>query len=133
MQYYSFQHRTLFPSSVTATTGCRFYFGSVSSFFLELFLHSSPVAYWASTDLGSSSFSVLYFCFFKIVHGVLKARILEWFAFPFSSGPRFVRTLHHDPSVLGHPCRATHLSISDLNYACSEEKLSPVFCEKNSD
>ena len=25
------------------------------------------------------------------VHGVLKARILKWFAMPFSSGPRFVR------------------------------------------
>ena len=37
------------------------------------------------------------------VHGVLKARILKWFAIPFSSGPRFVRALHHDPSVLGDP------------------------------
>ena len=33
------------------------------------------------------------------VHGVLKARILKWFAIPFSSGPGFVRILHHDPSV----------------------------------
>ena len=37
------------------------------------------------------------------VHGVLTARILKWFAIPFSSGPRFVRTLHHDPSILGGP------------------------------
>ena len=30
--------------------------------------------------------------------GVLKARILKWFAFPFSSGPHGeVRTLYHDP------------------------------------
>ena len=36
-------------------------------------------------------------------YGVLKARILKWFAIPFSSGPHFVRTLHHDPSVLGGP------------------------------
>ena len=35
------------------------------------------------------------------VHGDLKARILKWFAIPFSSGPCFVRTLHHDLSVLG--------------------------------
>ena len=34
------------------------------------------------------------------VHGVFKARILKWFAIPFSSGPGFVRTLRHDPSVL---------------------------------
>ena len=35
---------------------------------------------------------------FHTVHGVLKARILKWFAIPFSSGPQFVRTLHHDHS-----------------------------------
>ena len=33
---------------------------------------------------------------FHTVHGVLKARILKWFAIFFCSGPRFVRTLHHD-------------------------------------
>ena len=62
-QYCSLQHLTLLPSPVTSTTGCCFCFGSVSSFFLELFLHWSLVAYWAPTDLGSSSFSVLLsFC-----------------------------------------------------------------------
>ena len=40
---------------------------------------------------------------FHTAHGVLKARILKWFAIPFSSGPHSVRTLHHDPSVLGGP------------------------------
>ena len=50
--------------TVTLTTGCCFCFGSISSFFLELFLHSSPVTYWALTDLCSSSFSVLSFCLF---------------------------------------------------------------------
>ena len=39
------------------------------------------------------------------VHGVLKAGILNWFAIPFSSGPHFVRTLHHDLSILGGPTR----------------------------
>ena len=29
-------------------------------------------------------------------YGVLKARILKWFAIPFSSGPHCVRPLHHD-------------------------------------
>ena len=37
------------------------------------------------------------------VHGVIKARILKRIAIPFSSGPHFVRTLHHDPFVLGGP------------------------------
>ena len=40
---------------------------------------------------------------FHTVDGVFKARILKWFAIPFSSGPHSVRPLHHDPSVLGHP------------------------------
>ena len=63
MQYCSLRHRTLLPSPVTSTTGCCFCFGSIASFFLELFLHWSPVAYWAFPHLGSSSFSVLYFSF----------------------------------------------------------------------
>ena len=40
---------------------------------------------------------------FHTVHGLLKSRILKWFAIPFSSGPHSVRPLHHDPSVLGGP------------------------------
>ena len=52
MQYCSLQRWTLLPSPVTSTTGCCFHFSSVSSFFLELFLHWSPVAYWAPTNLG---------------------------------------------------------------------------------
>ena len=40
---------------------------------------------------------------FHTVHGVLKARILKWFAIPFSSGQHSVRSLHHDPPVLGCP------------------------------
>ena len=64
MQYCSLQHQTLLPSLVTSTTGRCFSFGSISSFFLELFLHWSPAAYWAPTDLMSSSFSVLSFCLF---------------------------------------------------------------------
>ena len=39
------KHQTLLPSPVTSTTGCGFHFDSASSFFLELFLHSSPEAY----------------------------------------------------------------------------------------
>ena len=48
-----------------------------------------------------SSLSNPIFLLFHTVCGVLKARILKWFAIPFSSGPRFVRTLHHDLPVLG--------------------------------
>ena len=63
MQYCSLQHQTLLPSPVTSTTGPCFHFGSVSSFFMELFFHSSPVAYWSPTNLGSSFFSVIFFAF----------------------------------------------------------------------
>ena len=83
MQYCSLQHRTLLPSPVTSTAGCCFCFASVSSFFLELFLHWSPVAYWAPTDLGSSSFSVLSFCLFVLFMGF--SRQEYWSGFPFPS------------------------------------------------
>ena len=45
------------------------------------------------------------------VHGVLKARILKWFAISFSCGPHSVRPLHHDPTVLG-PTRHGLVSLS---------------------
>ena len=57
------------------------YCGSVSSFFLELFLHWPPVAYWAPTDLGSSSFSVLSFCLFILFMGF--SRQEYWSDLPF--------------------------------------------------
>ena len=83
MQYCSLQHRTLLPSPVTSTAGCCFCFGSIPSFFLELFLHWSPVAYWAPTNLGSSSFSVLSFCLFILSMGF--SRQEYWSGWPFPS------------------------------------------------
>ena len=52
---------------------------------------------------GEFIFQCHIFLPFYAVHGVLKGRILKWLAFPFSSGPRFVRILHYDPSILGGP------------------------------
>ena len=69
MQYCSLQHQTLLPSAVTPRTGRCVCFGSVSSFFLVLFLYFSIVEYWAPTDLGSSSFSVISFCLFILFMG----------------------------------------------------------------
>ena len=80
---YSLQRRTLLPSPVTSTTGCCFSFNSVSSFFLEFFLLYSPVAYWAPTDVGSSSFSVLSFCLFILFMGF--SRQEYWSGLPFAS------------------------------------------------
>ena len=83
MPYCSLQHRTLLPSPVTSTIGHCFHFGSISSFFLEFFLHWSPVAYCAPTDLGSSSFSVLCFCLFILF--MRFSRQEYWSGLPFPS------------------------------------------------
>ena len=101
MKYCSLQHQTLPPSPVTSTTGWWFCFDSVFSFFPELYFHWSSVldTYWLKEFI----FQCPIVLCFHTVHGVLKARILKWFAIPFSSGPRFVRTLHHDLSIFGGP------------------------------
>ena len=52
---------------------------------------------------------------FHIVCGVFEARVVKWFAIPFSSGPCFVRALHHDPSFLGGPAWYIWLIVS-LSY-----------------
>ena len=82
MQYCSLQHWTLLASAVTSTTGYCFYFGSASSFFLQLFLHCSPVAYWAPTDLGSSSFCVLSFCLFILFMKFSRQKYRSCLPFP---------------------------------------------------
>ena len=98
MQYYSLQHWTLPLSPVTSTIGYCFCFGSMPSFFLELFLHWSPVAYWRTPPWPEEFFFWYPIILpFPTVHRVLKARILKWFAIPFSRGPHSVWLLHHDP------------------------------------
>ena len=83
MQYSSLQHLILLLSPVPSTTGWCFCFGYIPSFFLESFLHWSPVEYWAPTDLGSSSFSVLSFCLFILFTGF--SRQEYWSGLPFPS------------------------------------------------
>ena len=107
MKYCSLQHQTLFPSPVTPTTGYCFCFGSVSSFFLELFLHKSPVAYWVATDLRSSSFIVLSFFLFLLFLGVLKTRRQE----EKTSGLAFPSLVEHvlsELSIMTCPWVALH-------------------------
>ena len=94
MQYCSLQHRILLLSPVPSTTGCCFCFGSIPSFFLELFLHWSPVAFWAPTDLGSSSLNVLSFTFSYCSWGsrgknteVVCHSLLQWTTFCQTSPP----------------------------------------------
>ena len=98
MQYCSSQHRTLLLSPVTSTTGCYFCFGSIPSFFLKLFLHWSPVAYWVPTDLGSSSSSVLSFRLFILFIGF--SRQEYWSGLPL---PSPVDHILSDLSTMTHP------------------------------
>ena len=50
----SILHWTLLISPITSTAGCSFCFGSISSLFLELFLHSSPLSQRCHPTISSS-------------------------------------------------------------------------------
>ena len=63
---------------------------------------------------------------FHTVHGVLKARIVKWFAIPFSSWPCFVRTLHHDLSWVAQ--RSMAHSFTELDKAVIHVISLLVFC-----
>ena len=54
----------------------------LSPFFLELFLHWSPVAYWTPKDLVSSSFSVLLFDLFMLFMGFSRQEYWSGLSFP---------------------------------------------------
>ena len=82
MQYCSLQHCTLLSPPDTSKTGHCFHFGSASSFLLELFLCSYPVAYWTPTGLGSSSFSVISFCLFILFMGFSRQECWSGLSFP---------------------------------------------------
>ena len=112
MQYCSLQHWTLLPSPVTSITGRCFCFGSVSSFFLELFLHWSPVPYWAPIDLGSSSFSVLSFCLCILFMGF--SRQEYWSGLPFPS------PVDHVLSELSTMTRPSWVALHDMAHTFIE-------------
>ena len=82
---------------------------SLFSLWLCLFILSGVISPLFSSSIlgtyqpGEFIFQCPIFLPFHTVHGVLKARILKWFTIPFSSGPHFVRTLHHDPFHLEWP------------------------------
>ena len=101
IQYCSLQHWTLFSPPDTSTAEPHFLFGQATSFFLDLFLHSSPVSYWITADLGGSSSGVISFCLFILFMGFSRQ---EYFRdLPFSS------PIHH---ILSELTTMTHLSIT---------------------
>ena len=110
MQYCCLHHQTLLPSPVISTTRCYFCFGSISSFFLELFLSWSPVAYWAPTNLGSSSFSVLSFCLFILFMEF--SRQEYWSGFPFLE--------HHILSELSTMTRPSWMALQGRAHCFTE-------------
>ena len=69
---------------------------------LEIALHSSPVAHWTLSNLGGGEHTIQYHIFLPLhtIHVVLAARILEWVAISFFSGPHFLSEL----------CNMTHMS-----------------------
>ena len=73
---------------------------------LRLFILSGVISPLISSSVfgtyqpGEFLFQCPIFLPFHTVYGVLKAGILKWSAIPFSSGPHFARTLHHDLSIL---------------------------------
>ena len=105
IQYCSIQHWTLLLSPVTSTTGCCFCFGSILSFFLELFLHWFPVAYWAPTDLGGSS-SVSYLLAFSYCSGGSQGKNTEVVCHSLLQWTTFCQTSPPWPVCLGWPCMA---------------------------
>ena len=117
MQYCSLQHRALLLSPVTSTAGCCFCLGSIPSFFLELFLHWSPGAYWAPIDLRSSSFSLLSFCLFIQFMGFSRQEYWSGLPFPLQ-WTTFCQTSPPWPDLLGWPHTAW-LSCIELDKAFS--------------
>ena len=105
MQYCSLRHWMFFLSPVPSTTGYCFCFGSIPSFFLESFLHWSPLAYWASTYLGSSSFSILSFCLLILFMGFSKQEY--WSGLPF---PSPVDHILSDLSTMTDPLGWPHIT-----------------------
>ena len=119
MQYCSLQHRTLLLSPVTPTAGYCFHFGSILSFFLELFLHWSPVAYWVPTNLGSSSFSILSFCL-SYCSWVSQGKNTEVVCHSLLQWNTFCQTSPPWPSHLGWPHTAWLGSIELIKAVCDQ-------------
>ena len=110
--YFSLQHQTLLPSPVKSIPGHCFHFDSVSPIFLELFIHWSPVVFWAPTDLGSSSFIVLSFCLFILF--MLFSRQEYWSGLPFPS------PVDHVLSDLSTMTRLSWVALHSMAYSFTD-------------
>ena len=99
----------LFTASDFTSVTSHIYSWALFSLWFCLFILSGVISPFFSSSIwdtyrsGKFIFQCPFFLPFYSVHGVFKERIQKWFAIPFSSGPRFVRTLHHDLSILDDP------------------------------
>ena len=91
-------HPTIASSVAPFSSHLQSCLGSISSFFLKLFLHWSLVVYWAPTNLGSSSFNVLSFCLFILLMGFSRQEYWSYLPFP-SPVDHFLSEL----STMTHP------------------------------
>ena len=112
MQYCSLKHQTLFSPPDTCTTEQCFRFGSTSSFFLELFLQSSPGAYWTPTNLWSSSISVIPFYFFILF---MEFSRQEWW-----SDLPFLSPANHVLSELSTMTRLSWVALDSMTHSFTE-------------
>ena len=112
----------------TSTTGHRFHFGSASSFFLELFLCSSPVACWTPTNLAGSPFNVIPFCLFILFMGCSRQEC--WSGLPFLSAVDHIlselSTMTHPSWVAPYDMAHSSLSYTKLWFMWS---FWLVFCD----
>ena len=101
LQHCSLLHHQSYPQLGVFLVFCLFLL------WFHLFILSDVISpFFSSSILGTYQPGELIFqCYlfiylpFHTVCGVLKARILKWFAIPFSRGPCFVRTHHHQSQV----------------------------------
>ena len=104
MQYCFIQHQTLLPKPVKSTPEHYFHFDSATLFFLELFLHSSPGAYWAPTNLGISSLSIIFLPFILFM-GFSQGKNTEMVCHSLLQWTTFCKNSSPWPICLGWPYR----------------------------
>ena len=120
MEYCPLQHENLLAPPDTSTTGHCFHFGSASSFFLELFLYSSPVANWTPTKLGN--FQCHIFLPFHTVH--MTCSLFKYLVFPVGSDGKESACSAGEPiSIPGLGRSPGEGNDNPLQYSCLENSV----------
>ena len=136
MQYCSLQHQTLLSPYTHLLSPFR-HIHNWASFplWLSLVILSGVISLLFPTSIldtkWPTGFIFQYHIFlpFRPVHGILKARMLKWFAIPFSSGPHFVQ--HSPPWLvcLAWPCTAWLIVSLSYTRLWSMWSFWLIFCD----